>query len=203
MDGGSLGHHAARDRRQQVEPVRLGQVSGCRRGDPEVPVLPDDPLRLRIDHDDSVVPVVGDGDHSVRPADGERRTVERPAAGRRPVGPPDRAGAGENVDPAGRVESRDEQLAVGEHLRVGRIRRRCPHRVDEVAVPVEAVYPTADLRDQDAAVGEGGGAVRRAERVRRVVVAARGRAVGVQDAVESVDDQHTAVADVCDHHPVA
>ena len=27
--------------------------------------------------------------------------------------------------------------------------------VDEVAVPVEAVYPTADLRDQDAAVGEG------------------------------------------------
>ena len=79
--------------------------------------------------------------------------------------------------------------AVGEQLRVGRICRRRPHRVDEVAVPVEAIDPAADLRDQHAAVGERRRAVRRAERVGRVVVAARRRAVRAQDPVKSVDDR--------------
>jgi hypothetical protein len=39
-------------------------------------------------------------------------------------------------------------------------------------MPVEPVDPAADLGDQDAAVGEWRGAVRRTERVWRVVVAA-------------------------------
>ena len=69
-----------RGRREQVEPVRLREVTRRRRGDAEVAVLPDDALRLRVDDDDPVVPVVGDRDHPVRPAHGERGPVERARA---------------------------------------------------------------------------------------------------------------------------
>src|SRR5439155_16090907 len=44
--------------REEVEPVRLVQVAGARARDAGMAVLPDDPVRLRVDHDHAVVPIV-------------------------------------------------------------------------------------------------------------------------------------------------
>ena len=93
-------------------PSGLTDNPAAGRGDAEVAVLPDDPLRPRVDHDDAVVPVVGDRDHPVRPAHRERRAVERARPRRRAVRPDDRPRGVIIVDAAGRVEAGDEDVAV-------------------------------------------------------------------------------------------
>ncbi len=162
-----------------------------------MPVLPHDPVRVRIDDDDPVVPVVGDRDHPVRPADGERRPVECSRAGRGPVRPDDLPLWRDLVDAPRSVEAGDEDVPVRQELRVGGVGGRRPHRVDEAVVRVETVDPAADLGDQHPAAGQRRRAVGRGERPRRIVGAA-GAADLADDAVAAVQAEDAAVLDVGD-----
>ena len=141
---------------QEVEPVRLVQEAGGRPGDAGVPVLPDDPLRPRVDHDDAVVVVVVRGDHAVRPAHRERGLVEVVRAARRAERPVDVPEAVDDHDPA-RV---DEKLATstrpfGQQLGVGGVGDRRAHRPEQARrSPTSAVDPAADLGHEQPAVRE-------------------------------------------------
>ena len=184
---------------QEVEAVGLGEVAICARSDAEVSVLPDDPLRARVDHDDAMVPVVRHGDHPVRPAHRERRAVELPGAGGRRVCPDDTAARRQLVDASRRVEACDEDVPVREQLRVGRVRRRRAQRVHEPPACVDPVDPTADLRHEHTPVGERRRPVRRAEASGRAVSAGPRVPDLVHHPMRAVDEEDATVLDVRDH----
>ena len=186
---------------QEVDAVGLRQVPRSRRGDPSVAVLPDDPLRARIDQDHPVVVVVVGGDQPVGQADGERRLVQevRPRVGAERPGDP--AGGRQLDDPAGIGERGDEDVPVREQLRVGGVADRRTHRPDEPAAAVEPVDVAADLGHEQAAAGKRSVAVRAREAGRRVVRAAP--AEHPHDAAARGQLDHPAVADVGDRDVAA
>ena len=121
-----------------------------------------------------------------------------PGSRRRPVRPDDSSARGDHVDATRRVEPGDEDVPVRQQLRVGRVGRRRAHREDEPSGGGQAVDPAADLGHEGSSVAKRGGAVRRAERPRRVVDAAARRSERAQDPVRLADLQDAAVLDVGD-----
>src|SRR5581483_7608104 len=97
------------------------------------------------------------------------------------------------VDAPGGVEAGDEDVAVREQLRVGRVRRGRAHREQEAAARVQPVDPAADLGYEGAAVRERRGPVRRGEGARRIVGAARRRAEGTDEPAAAIDADDAAV----------
>ena len=196
------GLHVTGNGREQVEAVGLVQIPRRTARATKVPVGPDDLLRARVHDENAVVPVVGERDHPVRPAHRERRTVQRPLS--RGLPRPDDLPAGRDlVHATRRVEAGDEDVPVRQQLRVGRVRRGGAHGVEDLPARADAVDPAADLGHEHAAVRERRVAVRRAQRVRRIVRAVAGVSDTAHDVFRAVHPQHAAVDDVGDlHEPV-
>ena len=113
--------------------VRLREVPGRRRGDAGMAVLPDDAVGARVDQDDAVAVVVVGGDQPVRAAAPRATACRAVGAGGGPERPGHRPRRRDLDDAAGVGEAGDEDSAVREQLRVGGVRDRRAHRVDEPA----------------------------------------------------------------------
>ena len=137
-------------------------------------VLPDDPVRLRADHDHAVVVVIVDQDVAIAERQRERGMVERGGAGR-PEPPHHLPGAAED-DNLARIGVIGDEVAARAHLvRIGRVADpRRVRRPVHLAVQAHLIHPvTEDLGDQEMPVADRKGAVRLGELARRVMAARR------------------------------
>ena len=172
---------------------------GARTGDAQMTVLPHDATGAGVDDHDPVMPVVGHREQAVRPAHRERRPVERAGPGARAVGPDDPARRRDVVDPARRLEARDQDVPVREQLGVRRVRRRRADRVDEPArrASRRSTQPPISVTSRPPSgsgvspFGEEAPAADRARSGRRSELA--------HDPPRVVDEQDAAVLDVRDH----
>ena len=131
-----------RDRgRDLVDPVRREEVPVRPAVEVRVAVLPDDPIRPRVDDEHPMAEVVVHGDEPARQVDGETRMIQAPRSRSRCVAPQDVPVPIESDDGARVGVVDDEDVAVGVEVGVRRVPRRDVDVEDDVSGFVEPDDP--------------------------------------------------------------